>query len=650
MCGISGCISKKCAIRSTSHALNKLIGRGYDSSGVSTIIDGKIQIRKYVSQPNQNSIVFLNTDPICNIETDIAIGHNRWATHGAKTIENAHPHHDYKHRFAMVHNGIVENNIELKKELIENNYNFYGDTDTEIAVNYLHYLVSKNNDFSLLNKILKGSWAILFVDEMNPTRIYFLKNKSPLLMGFDKNNTKIMFASEFIGFDSDIETYININDYEHGYVNINSDGICNFVSSDDHNLQVVPSNCELDTKDPYKHWTIKEINDQPQALSRLLSTRLITSIIDSQTVTKTINIPELNSIYDEIVYAEHLILLACGTSFHAAYVGSRYFKELNPTLTINIYDGADFEEFEIPLGRKTVLIFLSQSGETIDLYRCLHIGKNLGIKTIGIINVENSLIAREVDVCLYVKSGRENAVASTKSFTNQVTMLLLLALWLQQNKNINRSITKYELTSLTPLGVNNQREKMAQSFFRASDIINKWTEYYDALTNLSKDYEKIINKAINEIPSMLDLFKGQTTSFILGKRSNEWIAKEGALKIKEITYIHCEGFSAAALKHGSFALLTVDTPVIILAPDDDLIEKISNTTSEIKSCLAKVIYITNKKSIPQIVDSSFYYETKSALFPLLSIVPLQILAYMLAIERGNNPDYPRNLAKVVAVE
>lgn len=231
------------------------------------------------------------------------------------------------------------------------------------------------------------------------------------------------------------------------------------------------------------------------------------------------------------------------------------------------------------------------------------------------INVENSLIAREVDIVLYLKAGREHAVASTKSFTNQVVMLLLLAMWM--NPSISEELK---------------------------------IKYKTAISHLCDDFRRIIDKSMKEIPKMISIFENQNDCFILGKQINEWIAKEGSLKIKEISYIHCEGFSAAALKHGPFALLTNNVPVVLLANDDRFYSKIDNVKSEVKSRYANVIYITNKPIKDEMIDFVFYFKTDSVLFPLLSIVPLQVLAYYLALEKGNNPDYPRNLAKVVTVE
>ncbi|AGF85071.1 glucosamine-fructose-6-phosphate aminotransferase [Moumouvirus goulette] len=607
MCGISGCIiDGNSAMKSVMDALTKLQNRGYDSAGICTIIDNSIHTNKSVSGQGENAMINLKNGNLVNADCSLAVGHTRWATHGEKTIENAHPHTDEKKRLAIVHNGIIENYNELKHELLNNGYKFYGQTDTEVVVKYLSFLINKGLGYTELNYKLSGSWAILVVDSQNPENIYFLKNGSPLIIGFNESKNKAMFVSELSGFDNDITQYTIINDGDFGYVTI-SNKQCQLISNDVYQYIPLSKSMLLTSPAPYDHWTMKEINDQPIALNNIISTRIKNN---------ELIFPELNLMHDEFFNTDHIIFLGCGTSYHAAQIGVKYFKEFRSNVSIEVIDGADFEEEDIPPNRKTLLILLSQSGETKDLYRALVVGKQQGIKSIGIINVENSLIAREVDVCLYLKAGRENAVASTKSFTNQVIMLLLVAMWFNENKISDKQ--KYQ--------------------------------YLNALNNLSNDFVRMIDYSTNEIPKLLNIFKNQNDCFILGKQHSEWIAKEGSLKIKEISYIHAEGYSAAALKHGPFALLTKNIPVILLANNDKFYSKIENINAEVKSRQASVIYITNRKIESDLVDFLFYFETESVLFSILSIVPLQILSYYLAIERGNNPDYPRNLAKVVTVE
>lgn len=635
MCGITACLKNNIAIQSIVSALVKLQNRGYDSAGMSIIANNTILVKKNVSSQNINAINTLIDDPLTKIDCCVAIGHTRWATHGAKIICNAHPHTDTDMRFSIVHNGIIENYDVLGKMLINDGYTFYGQTDSEIIAKYLAFLAKHNQNLFTLAKVMVGSWAILFLDRMNPNRIYFLKNGSPLLAGLSKNFDKIMFASELAGFDNDISHYITLDDGEYGYAEIN-DGLCSLETLKKYEPIIMPNLSISSSPAPFPHWTIKEINDQPNAIDVLLSNRFSYKGItdnggnnndDNEINSEQFNIsfPELKKIEQNILNCDHFILLGCGTSYHAAQIGAKFIRTFGLKQTVNIIDGADFEETDIPLQRNVILILFSQSGETKDLCRALEIGKKHKLVTVGIINVENSLIAREVDAVLYLKAGREHAVASTKSFTNQVIMMLLLTLW------INLSVTEKD-----NYGDNNIQ-----------------FQYLTALKTLSNDMTNIIKQSEATIPKILHIFENQDNCFILGKHINEWIAKEASLKIKEISYIHCEGFSAAALKHGPFALLTKDIPVIIIAPNDKYYSKINNITSEIKSRFATVVHITNKltdKLTNNEPDHVFYFETDSILFPLLSIIPCQILAYELSIKRNNNPDYPRNLAKVVTVE
>lgn len=626
MCGISGCITfDENAMVSVINALNKLQNRGYDSAGVATIDLGKIIIEKYVSGENENAMKNLNDSKISKMYCNIALGHTRWATHGGKTLENAHPHSNQDGKICLVHNGIIENYHELKKILLDNSYEFYGETDSEIVAKYYDFLCKKNQaNIEILNKSMKGSWAILILNSNFPDKIYYLKNGSPLLIGRNDDSTKFMFASELIGFDKDITQYASIIDGDHGSVSVN--GVNSHLGL---HWSPVPKMDVETSPTPHLHWTIKEIYDQSNAINDLLATRFVKRMTNYH-----ISFPELDSLKTLLKNNTkhlHFIFLACGTSYHAAQIGAKVFKELGIKATMEIIDGADFEDTDIPDDSvKTILILLSQSGETKDLYRGLCIGKEHQITTIGIINVENSLIAREVDYCLYLKAGREHAVASTKSFTNQVLMLTLLALWLDNHRK----------NKPTPEEIEIYGEKHIELRKR----------YFDSIKNLNRDFIAITNQSIQEVPTFIDLFKGQDNCFLLGKQESEWIAKEGSLKIKEISYIHSEGYSTAALKHGPFALLHKNMPVIFIANNDRFYSKTENVTQEVQSRLASVIYITNK--VPNIsnLDKVFYFESDSILFPLLSIVPLQVLAYLLALNRGNNPDYPRHLAKVVTVE
>ena len=607
MCGISGYLSRNHnAIEGVIRILSRLQNRGYDSAGIASIDTNKLFINKYISTETHNAIDLLNSDIYSEKKTDMAIGHTRWATHGSKTIENAHPHHDQSNRFAIVHNGIIENHQELRAKLIALGYVFYGQTDSEIIANYIDYLFVQNRDFSDLNTILHGSWAILIIDTNDPDKIMFIKNGSPLLIGFSEDKKKALLVSETNGFDNDISQYYVVADGTSGYLSFDTNAC--IIDSTNQNILIKPYELsETNTFFPFSHWTMKEIMDQPMAISKLLSEHL-----EQLHGKYHVKFPELENSQDILKKTNHIIFLACGTSYHAAQIGAIFFRKFNKEMTYNVIDGADFELDNIPSNLNTTLILLSQSGETKDLHRVINIANGHVSKTIGVVNVVNSLIAREVDHCLYIRAGRENAVASTKSFTNQVIMLLLMAIWYRNN---------------------------------IDDVITN--DYIDALLKLPKDFENAITNSMAVMPKLLDIFSHHTNCFVLGKYIGEWISKEAALKIKEISYIHAEGYSASSLKHGPFALLSKDTPVILVSDINSYRTKIANVRSEIHSRYAPIIFISNDKNDQ---DTSLYLECDTCLFQLVVIIPMQILAYNLSVSKHINPDYPRNLAKVVTVE
>lgn len=635
MCGIVGLICEsKNVIQTILDGLVKLQNRGYDSCGLGLIHDNNIQ--RYIAISNGNNVAIEHlkflTRELVNNNYEIGIAHTRWATHGGKTKENAHPHNDMFNRFSLVHNGIIENHNELRIELQKIGYKFYGQTDSEIVVNYFHYLMNTGDshidNLRKLTNILRGSWAILIIDKINPGKIYFIKHGSPLLFGYNENKSQLFLTSELPGFSQCVNYYYALRDGEYGVISLD-----NFMTSRyNYDSDIVPEDSFELSPHPYPHWTIKEIYDQPKAINNLLKERFSSGYI---TFSEIDNSPYCN----DVKQTDHFIFLGCGTSYNAAQIGARYFKKFNNQgTTFDVIDGADFEVSDIPIQnlnqnlnqnshknpnqKNITVVLLSQSGETKDLCRALEIVKKMGLRSIGIINVENSLISREVDICIYLKAGREQAVASTKCFTNQYLMLLLFGMWFYK--------PNHEIQNI-----------------HVRDVYNR---YFNALNTVENDFREIINNNTDELHNVVKFLNNHSSCYILGKHISEWIAKEGSLKIKEIAGLHIESYSVSALKHGPYSLLRKHFPVIVLANDDSYYSKIDNTIEEMKSRNATVIVITNKECIKKNYDYLFYLPVKSELFPLISNIVLQKLAYELALVRKKNPDMPENLAKVVTVE
>ena len=612
MCGITGILSN---FKIETHkfiidSLLQLQNRGYDSSGICYVDNNNFLIHKYASNNNIDSIDKLKELKIKNKDIKIGIGHNRWATHGPKNDINAHPHLSNNKKITIVHNGIIENFNNLKNFLIEKGFNFYSGTDTEIIVNLLEYHTYEEEDFiSAIKKTidnLNGTYGLIILNIDEPERMYCVRNGSPLLIGY--NEDYAIITSEQSGFCNKINTYITLQNDDISYIDIKDQKI-NVNYNCIYNLRNINTIDFESSPAPYEHWTIKEIYEQPQKI--LNSINLGGRILNN----KKVKLGGCDDNIDKLKNIENIILLGCGTSYHSCMYGKYFFKKLCDFNMINIYDGADFEKSDIPKIGNTLMIFVSQSGETKDLHRCIEIAKNNNIFTLGIINVVDSLIAREVNCGIYCNAGREMGVASTKAFTTQVLCMSLLACWFSQNRNIN----------------DNLREQVI------SDV-----------QNLSLDFQNCLNLMHNQINNILPIINKKNNLFILGKESDECIAHEGSLKIKEISYIHSESYSSSSLKHGPFALLDENMPVILLNNNIYYESKVLNAYEEIKSRKSPIILITNNKNLK--IENTIYIPYNKSFTSLLAIIPLQLIAYHTSIFKNINPDKPKNLAKVVTVE
>lgn len=612
MCGIVACISNDSCVNSLYDGLIQLKNRGYDSVGICSINDNNFIVDKYASSEYCDAYLKLQEHLYKHELSTIGIAHTRWATHGAKTDTNSHPHISMCGKFALVHNGIIENYKKLKEMLIKNKYVFKSQTDTEVIVHLLSFLYKTNtNVVDCIQKMifmLEGTWglAILCLDE--PDTLYCTRHGSPLLIGYDDNCA--IAVSEKSGFCNKVSNYFILNNYDICKIQKLENNI-EINSNTEYIIKKLTNTLYDLTPEPYPHWTIKEINEQVESSLRAIS--MGGRLLDSNHV----KLGGLEDNIDKLKAIDNLILLGCGTSYFAGMHGLYFLKDLCHFNTVQLFDGAEFNENDIPKDGKTALLLISQSGETKDLHRCIEIGKNSNLFLIGLVNVVDSLIAREVDCGCYLNAGREVGVASTKAYSSQVILLAMISIWFAQAKNINEYKRKNYIKDIRQL-------------------------HFDILKTLEINNDKVENIVNN-------IFANRNDCFLLGKGKSESVAREGALKIKEISYVHSEGYSTSSLKHGPFALLNENFPVIIIAPDDVNYSKGENAYEEIKSRHAPIIFITNKND--QTDKENVLYVPKNNTFAdLLCVIPLQLLAYKLALSKGINPDVPRNLAKVVTVE
>lgn len=635
MCGIIGFVGKIHAIKFLYNGIISLQNRGYDSIGICTLefssdsMNSKnVLINTKYANDTLNASELLNSSSYLHKTNKIGIAHCRWATHGIKNSINAHPHIDYTNTFAIVHNGIIDNYNEIKNELI-NIYNitFQSQTDSEVIVNLISFFFKQTNNVEKAIQLtidkMTGTWAFLLLYK-NENKIYCCCHGCPLVIGIGKQY--IMMSSEIHGFCNAIDKYFFVDDDKIIIIDDNNNiiGIDNITYydylhvqiNDEKNNYIIDDLCEINYREhitdsnifetpfPYKYWTAKEICDQPQIMKNISNKYFINNEIIFSCFENHVG---------RIRNVDNIVMLGCGSSYNACMYSSHVFKNIKNIITTQVFDGANFKINDISKNGNTLIILVSQSGETKDLQRCLELIKNKKeLFIVGLINVAGSWIARNVNVCINMCAGREIAVASTKSYTTQVILLTLLALW--YNNTIQTQIY--------------------------NDLLLFETNIYSILNDLT-----FRNKCYD---IALYLTKCKHV-FILGKNNCEYIAKESALKIKELGYIHAEGYNSSALKHGTYSLLIDNFPVIIIMPNDSDFSKNSSIVEEIKSRNAFVIGISNIE-LDDIFNIKITIPSTGFFTDILCTIPLQLIAYYMAIIKKHNPDMPRNLAKIVSVD
>jgi glucosamine--fructose-6-phosphate aminotransferase (isomerizing) len=612
MCGIVAYIGHQQAFPIILKGLKRLEYRGYDSAGVALLNDDLLLYKKAGKVSNLEEYTKDKT-----LDSNVGIGHTRWATHGAPNDVNAHPHKSGDGRLAIIHNGIIENYSSLKKELIERGHSFESDTDTEVLIHLIEEIIKQDN-VSLeeavrysLNEVV-GAYAIVVIDKKNPNKLIAARNSSPLVIGIGKDEffvasdaTPIIEYTKNVIYLDDEQVAIIERGEEVKIVDIANKTITPYIQELEMNLEAIE-------KDGYDHFMLKEIYEQPQSIRASMLGRL-------NSITGQVTLGGVEEFETKFMNAERIIFVACGTSWHSALVGEYMIEDL-ARIPVEVEYASEFRYRNPIITEKDIVIAISQSGETADTLAALELAKKKGATIYGICNVVGSSIARATDAGSYTHAGPEIGVASTKAFTAQITVLALMALTLAQKKG---SITK------------TRYQELAHQLNDIPNLVTKVLESNDQIKYIAEQYKDAAN------------------FLYLGRGYNFPVALEGALKLKEISYIHAEGYPAAEMKHGPIALIDESMPVVAIATKVANYHKVVSNIQEVKARNGNIIGIVTEgdESIREISEHVIEVpKTDEFLDPLVSVIPLQLLSYHIAVLRGCNVDQPRNLAKSVTVE
>ena len=612
MCGIVGYVGFKQAYPVVIKGLRRLEYRGYDSSGVALLKDNEINVYKKKGRVSELEELMIGKD----VSATIGIGHTRWATHGEPSDRNAHPHQSSSGRLAMIHNGIIENYAPIKQELLKKGYTFKSETDTEVLLNFIED-IQINNDCSLEEalrialKRVTGAYCILLIDSKDPETIIAARKGSPLVIGIGKGEHFLASdASPFIEYTKEV---VYVNDYELAIVKSNE-----LILKNLGNEKITPYVQELDMelaaieKGGYDHFMLKEIFEQPNTIFDCLRGRL-----DANAGTITMSGIEEN--IQQLINANRIVIVACGTSWHAGLIAEYIIEELC-RIPVEVEYASEFRYRNPIINSGDVIIAISQSGETADTLVALEKAKENGAFIFGVVNAVGSSIARISHAGAYTHAGPEIGVASTKAFTGQLAVLMMMALKIA---NAKKSISE-----------------------------ERYLLLLSELASVPEKIELILSKA-GEISVIAEKYKDASDFLFLGRGYNFPVALEGALKLKEISYIHAEGYPAAEMKHGPIALVDKDLPVVFIATNDAYHEKIISNMQEIKARKGQIISIISEgdEITPSLSDDYFAIPSADELIaPILSVVPLQLLSYYVGTLKGIDVDKPRNLAKSVTVE
>jgi len=612
MCGIVGYIGTQEAFPILINGLKRLEYRGYDSAGVA-LLNGQMEVfkRKGKVRDLEDFVQSKNT------KGNIGIGHTRWATHGEPSDENAHPQISMNGNFSVVHNGIIENYSKLKDDLISHGFSFQSDTDTEVLANLIEFFYSQGDEISAemavqlaLSKVV-GAYGIAVLCNGEKEKIIAARKGSPLVIGLGAG--EYFIASDASPIAEFTRQVVYLNDEDVAVIHKNSFTVKNIQNNP---VSLTVSNLDLEIgeldKGDFDHFMLKEIFEQPDTVEDTFRGRLKSDYSE-------IVLGGLLNVFPKIVDAERIVIIGCGTSWHAALIGE-YLLEEYARVSVEVEYASEFRYRKPVLSKKDVVLLISQSGETADTLAALHLAKEKGAMVLGICNVVGSTLSRETDAGVYTHAGVEIGVASTKAFTAQVTVLTMFALKLAKAKRTISDAGYQELVK------------------ELADIPNK---------------ERQILQSNDAIKQVAEKYKNAINALYLGRGYLFPVALEGALKLKEISYVHAEGYAAGEMKHGPIALVDDNLPVVMVAPHDAYYNKIVSNIHEVKARKGNVIAVVTKgdKLLKEMANDVMEIpKSHPAVAPLLAVLPLQLLAYHIAVLRGCNVDQPRNLAKSVTVE
>ena len=609
MCGIVGYIGDKKAAPILMEGLEHLEYRGYDSAGIALQENNKINVTKEVGKLDElKELMDFSSENGLK-----GIGHTRWATHGRPSKINSHPHYDCNNEFAIVHNGIIENFQELKNELVEKGHDFQSETDTEVISHLIEEKYTTNLREAVREAVrdLEGSYALAVLSTKESDKIIGVRKDSPLVIG--KSNGENFIASDMTAFLSYTDQFYILDDGEMAEVSKNNIELFDLDGENvDKEIFEVDWDAEMAEKNGYEHYMLKEINEQPDSIRRVLNNRISPA---------GINFSEIGFTEKEMSEFDKLYVVACGTAYHSGLVGEYLIEEM-VNIPVEVEVASEFRYKEPILDQNTLVVVVSQSGETADTLAALRLAKEKGSKVLAFVNVKGSTISREADEVIYLKAGPEIAVASTKAYVNMVTAFYLLTLYLGEIKG---SIAR------------EKQEKMIKDVLRLPELARETI----------KRSKKIVKDKAKE-------FKNINSSFFIGRNIDYTLALEGALKLKEISYIHAEAYPAGELKHGTLALIEEGTPVIAIATRQNVLEKTLSNIEEVRARGGDILGlvlpnsdIDYEETMDQIIEIPEVDEMVSS---ILTIIPLQLLAYYAAVYRDCDIDQPRNLAKSVTVE